>query len=96
MTPAEIKALPIERVSVWAYNAKNLAQPMNTAPYIVDWSARPSPYGLHDTSYGSKHPGGCHMLMGDASAGFWQENVDLKGVLKPMASRASEDVYQKP
>jgi prepilin-type N-terminal cleavage/methylation domain-containing protein len=96
MTLAEIKALPVERISVWTYNAKNMAQPMSTAPYIPTWDDRPSPFALHDTSYGSKHVGGCHMLMGDGSAGFWQENVDLKGVLKPMASRASEDVYQKP
>jgi prepilin-type N-terminal cleavage/methylation domain-containing protein len=81
--------------AIWIYNAKNMAQPLNTAPYIPTWDDRPSQFALHDVSYGSKHPGGCHMLMADASASFVQQNIELD-VLKRMASRDSEDIYTKP
>jgi prepilin-type N-terminal cleavage/methylation domain-containing protein len=81
---------------IWSYNAKNVAQPINSAPYIPTWADRPSAFALHDVSFGSKHVGGCHILMADASGNFLQENVDLKGVLKPMASRDSEENYQRP
>ncbi len=92
----EQKTRPVENFMIWTYNAKNMAQPIKTAAYIPTWDDRPSPFALHDTSYGSLHPGGCHMMMADGSAGFMQENVDLAGVLKPMASRASEEIYQRP
>ncbi len=88
--------VPIERYMVWTYNAKNVSQPINSAPYIPTWEERPSPYALHDVSFGSRHPGGCHVLMSDGSSHFLQENVDLAGVLKPMATRASEDLYVMP
>jgi hypothetical protein len=81
---------------IWSYNGKNVAQPINSAPYIPTWADRPSGFALHDVSFGSRHVGGCHVLMADASGHFLQENVDLVGVLKPMASRDSEEVYQKP
>jgi prepilin-type N-terminal cleavage/methylation domain-containing protein/prepilin-type processing-associated H-X9-DG protein len=87
---------PLTAWEPWIYNAKNMAQPINSAPYITTWDNRPSPFALHDVSYGSRHPGGCHMLMADASAHFIQEATDLKGVLKPMASRASEEVFALP
>ena len=76
-------------------NLQYQAQPLNTAPFIRTWEDRPAPYALHDTSLGSKHPGGCHILMADGSASFLQENVDLAGVLKAMASRDSEEVFAK-
>ena len=82
--------------NIWLYNAKNVAHPINTAKFADEWDLRPAQYALHDVSFGSRHPGGCHILMADASASFLQENVDLKLVLKPMASRDSEDVYQRP
>jgi prepilin-type N-terminal cleavage/methylation domain-containing protein/prepilin-type processing-associated H-X9-DG protein len=86
---------PLTEWSIWIYNAKNVAQPLNTASFIRTWEDRPAPYALHDTSLGSRHPGGCHILMADGSASFLQENVDL-GVLKAMASRDSEEVFTKP
>jgi prepilin-type processing-associated H-X9-DG protein len=87
---------PLTAWAIWIYNAKNVAQPINSAPYAPTWNDRPSPFALHDVSFGSRHPGGCHMLMADASAHFLQENVDLNGVLKPMASRDSGEVFPLP
>ena len=49
---------------------------------------------LTETSLGSNHPGGCHVGMCDGSAFFLREDVDVDGVLKRMASRAAEDIYE--
>ena len=46
-----------------------------------------------DVSLGSKHPGGCNVLMSDGSAGFVSDSIEL-AVLKSMASRASGEVLQ--
>jgi prepilin-type N-terminal cleavage/methylation domain-containing protein/prepilin-type processing-associated H-X9-DG protein len=84
---------------IWIYNSKNVTHPLNTARFADSWpdrQANPPVIGFHDVSFGSKHPGGCHVLMADGSAHFLQETVDLKGVLKPMASRQSEEVYTLP
>jgi prepilin-type processing-associated H-X9-DG protein len=43
-------------------------------------------------SLGSKHPGGCHVLMCDGSATFVSETIEL-AMLKAMASRASDEVF---
>jgi hypothetical protein len=51
---------------------------------------------LTETSLGSNHPGGTHVAMSDGSATFLREDVDLTGVLRRMASRGSEDVYETP
>jgi hypothetical protein len=87
---------PLTSWAPWIYNAKNVAQAINAAPYIATWDNRPSAFALHDVSFGSRHIGGCHVLMADASGHFLKENVDLIGVLKPMASRISEETYQLP
>jgi prepilin-type N-terminal cleavage/methylation domain-containing protein/prepilin-type processing-associated H-X9-DG protein len=87
---------PLTAWAPWIYNAKNVAQPINSAPYIPTWADRPSAFALHDVSFGSRHIGGCHMLMADGSCHFMREDVDLVGVLKPMASRGSEEVYRLP
>jgi hypothetical protein len=87
---------PLTAWPIWLYNAKNVAHPLNTAYFIPTWEDRPALYALHDVSFGSKHPGGSHVLMSDGSAHFLSENIDLKGVLKPMASRDSEEVYTAP
>jgi prepilin-type N-terminal cleavage/methylation domain-containing protein len=89
-------ANPLGAWAPWIYNAKNVAQPINSAPYIPTWADRPSAFALHDVSFGSRHIGGCHVVMADGSAHFLQQNVDLVGVLKPMASRQSEEVYASP
>jgi prepilin-type processing-associated H-X9-DG protein len=48
---------------------------------------------LTETRLGSHHPGGTHVSMCDGSATFLRDDVDVTGVLRRMASRASEDVY---
>jgi prepilin-type processing-associated H-X9-DG protein len=53
------------------------------------------PAPIHDTSLGSKHPGGCNILMADGSVHFVSEAIEL-ATLKAMASRASEEVFQSP
>ena len=90
------QTLPLESYMIWTYNAKNIAQPINSAPYIPTWNDRPSPFALHDVSLGSNHPGGCHVLMADSSAHFLNESIDLEGVYKPMATRTSDDIYEQP
>lgn len=84
---------------VWAFNGKNVFHPINTASYPETWEEHDAGGGdvpWHDVSFGSKHPGGCNVLMADGSLHFIQENVDLLGVYKPMASRASGETYVKP
>ncbi len=49
---------------------------------------------LTNTSLGSKHPGGCNVVMGDGSVRFLLEDIDLEGVFGPMASRASAEVME--
>jgi prepilin-type N-terminal cleavage/methylation domain-containing protein len=51
---------------------------------------------LTETSLGSNHPGGTHVALCDGSALFLSEDVDVESVLRPMASRNSEDVSQSP
>jgi prepilin-type N-terminal cleavage/methylation domain-containing protein len=51
---------------------------------------------LTDESLGSNHPTGAHIVMSDGSAMFLRDDVDVEGVLLRMASRASEDVYDRP
>ena len=51
---------------------------------------------LTEESFGSNHPGGAHVGMCDGSATFLQDDVDVEGVLRRMASRASEDIYESP
>ena len=76
-------------------NAKNVKFGINEAAF-EDETGAPTNIPLTDVSLGSKHPGGTHVLMCDGSAGFLREDVDVEGVLRPMASRASEEVYQSP
>lgn len=79
------------------HNAKNIRWGINAENYINE-DGVPNVNGvpLTDTSLGSYHPGGCHVAMSDGSATFVREDVDVVGVLRPMASRASDDLYAKP
>jgi prepilin-type N-terminal cleavage/methylation domain-containing protein len=49
-----------------------------------------------EESLGSNHPGGCHIVMTDASGKFISDDIDVVAVLRPMASRNSGDVFQAP
>lgn len=83
---------------IWVFNGKNVTWPINSLAFAADWpehDAGRDPAPIHDTSLGSKHPGGCHVLLCDGSARFVSENTEL-AVLKAMASRASGEVFEKP
>jgi len=77
----------------WVSNAKNVFHPINGKKYCVDPSSSTSAkvVTLTNVSLGSTHPGGTNVLMGDASTRFLDESIDLDGVYRPMASRASAD-----
>lgn len=51
---------------------------------------------MTEESFGSNHPGGANVGMSDGSAGFVRDDVDVEAVLRPMASRFSEDVFTSP
>lgn len=78
----------------FTYVIKNIAFPLNTAYRVYPNPPGGQPYPNNDASFGSLHPGGTFMALCDASVHFIREDVDLKGVLKPLASRASEEVVQ--
>jgi prepilin-type processing-associated H-X9-DG protein len=82
----------------WVNNAKNIYHPINSKPFMrnpdaPDWDPI---VNQTNVSLGSNHPGGCNILMADASANFLRDDVDLEGVYRPMASRASGEVYTSP
>jgi prepilin-type processing-associated H-X9-DG protein len=47
-------------------------------------------------SMGSQHPGGCNVLLADASVRFLTRTVDLNLVLKPLSSRSGGEVVPLP
>ena len=75
------------KVYGFQYTAKNVMWPLNTA-----YRGTGSTYENNDLSFGSRHQGGAHFAMADGSVQFVREDVDLVGVLRPMATRASEEV----
>jgi prepilin-type N-terminal cleavage/methylation domain-containing protein len=80
------------------YNAKNVRWAINVEPYLEpDGTEKPGRayVPLTETSLGSNHPGGTHIGMSDGSTGFVSADVDV-GVLRRMASRKSEDIYDSP
>jgi prepilin-type processing-associated H-X9-DG protein len=77
------------------FNAKNVKYAINEAKYAEEDGTRTN-IPLTDVSLGSKHPGGTHVLLCDGSAHFLREDVDVAGVLRPMASASSDDIYQSP
>jgi prepilin-type processing-associated H-X9-DG protein len=81
--------------NVWIFNGKNVAWPINSAAYPATWALQnQATVNYHDVSLGSKHPGGCHVLMCDGSASFVSESIEL-ATLKGMASRASDEVFDR-
>jgi prepilin-type N-terminal cleavage/methylation domain-containing protein len=81
------------KTGVYSYNytAKNVMHPLNTA-YRAASGQPASGYFNNDLSFGSLHPGGAHFAMADASVQFIREDVNLAGVLLPLASRSSGEV----
>jgi hypothetical protein len=90
-------------------NAKNVRYGINVKKYSTSENPYSPPYTssirddpaseyapLTETSLGSNHPGGTHVGMSDGSAAFLRDDVDVEGVLRRMASRASEDIHESP
>ena len=75
----------------YQYTAKNMMHPLNTAFRAASGQPANS-YHNNDLSFGSRHQGGAFFAMADGSVQFVREDVDLVGVLRPMSSRASEEV----
>jgi prepilin-type N-terminal cleavage/methylation domain-containing protein/prepilin-type processing-associated H-X9-DG protein len=48
---------------------------------------------LVNVSYGSNHPGGTHVGFCDGSTRFIRDEIDVTGVYRRLASRASEDTF---
>lgn len=73
----------------WLYNAKNIFHPINAVGYS-DLAGNPTALTTN-ISLGSNHPGGTHVVLSDASVHFLREDIDLTGVYRPLASRASDE-----
>jgi prepilin-type processing-associated H-X9-DG protein len=83
------------QTNVWIFNGKNITFPINSAAYPETWALQgQATVNYHDVSLGSKHPGGCHILMCDGSASFVSETIEL-ATLKAMASRASDEIFDR-
>lgn len=83
-------------------NAKNIRyginERKNNEPEGVEnptVATSPGYVAFTEESLGSNHPGGCHIVMTDASGSFISNDVDVVAVLRPMASRNSGDVFQR-
>ena len=79
----------------WLQNARNVFFNINSETFFLDpdiasWTDNLN-VSLQNSSLGSLHPGGTHVVMCDGSVHFINEDVSLDGVLKPMASRESSD-----
>lgn len=81
----------------WVYNAKNIYHPINSKRFMADPTSSDWSPIVNNTnvSLGSEHPGGTHVVMCDASVRFLSEDIDLVGVYRPLASRASEEVISE-
>ncbi len=79
------------------YNVKNIRFGINQENFFnEDGTPNSKNTPLTETSLGSYHPGGTHVVMSDCSATFLNADVDVEKVLRPMASRASADLYERP
>jgi len=80
----------------WVFNGKNIVHPINSAAFPRSWPEQGmAAVNYHDVSLGSKHPGGCHVVMCDGSAHFVSETIEI-ATLKAMGSRSSGEVYESP
>lgn len=64
---------------------KNVTNAMRTVKYNGGGN-------YNDISMGSNHSGGCNVVLGDGSVRFLRDSVDLNSVLKPLASRAGNEI----
>jgi prepilin-type N-terminal cleavage/methylation domain-containing protein len=101
---------PIENSYGVLHNAKNIRYGINVKKWSIpdvvpidpgfNDARRDDPNSewapLTETSLGSNHPGGTHIGMSDGSAMFLREDLDVERVLRRMASRNSEDIYEAP
>jgi prepilin-type N-terminal cleavage/methylation domain-containing protein len=82
------------------YSSKNVMHPLNSAVRVnggVEGGPGTSIVNNNDMSFGSRHPGGgAHFAMCDASVQWISEDVNLAQVLRPLASRASEELFEPP
>jgi prepilin-type N-terminal cleavage/methylation domain-containing protein/prepilin-type processing-associated H-X9-DG protein len=76
------------------YNAKAVRWPPNSRRFVGANGRIESL--LTSNSLGSNHPGGANIGLCDGSARFIQNEIDVAAVLRPMASRSSDDLYQAP
>jgi prepilin-type N-terminal cleavage/methylation domain-containing protein len=78
------------------YNSKNIKYAPNERIFY-DYETRGKMQARSaNASLGSYHPGGTHVVMSDGAGMFLHNDIDVVGVYRPMASRASGDVYQRP
>jgi hypothetical protein len=91
------RAQQISSAFGYVYNAKNVRWGINAENYInEDGTPNVNNVPLTDTSFGSYHPGGAHVVMSDGSGRYLRDETDVEGVLRRMASRASEDIFEAP
>jgi hypothetical protein len=83
------------KVVRWGINARSNAEPDGSqiASKLSDPVNGYVP--LTEESLGSNHPGGAHVSMSDGATPFLREDIDVS-VLRAMASRKSEDMYEPP
>lgn len=80
-------------VERYNYTSKNIMHPLNTA-YRAAAGQPASGYENNDMSFGSYHPRGAFFAMSDGSIHFVTETVSLTAVLRPLASRASQEIIE--
>ncbi len=91
------KRLSNNGVGTRLYNAMHILHPINSvgfSPVLVNGQPVQLPARLHEASFGSKHPGGCHFALADGSANFVSENTDIH-VLKLLACRFDGRIIQE-
>jgi prepilin-type processing-associated H-X9-DG protein len=105
VTPADDSSYQLERAANGVpFNVKNVRYAINQKKYgyedgtIPPSAVRDDPTSeyapMTETSLGSYHPGGAHVVMCDGSAQFVSDDTDVEQVLHRMASRGSEDIYE--
>jgi hypothetical protein len=89
----------------FVYNAKNIRYAINSRKNAEPDGTENSAFATDpvkgyvpstEESLGSNHPGGAHVVLSDASGTFLNDEIDVEGVLRPMASRNSADIYTRP